>query len=116
MRVRTSLNSWAASVCSAWAFSTFLRSRCRFSTPSFPTVSPTDRRPLSPSSRSSGPGAFDRALRRLFEERNRYAGSGPVSEAEALAAFEEEAPGIGPLIQRYALGSEALPELARLAR
>jgi len=44
---------------------------------------------------TAGPEAFGRALRRLYVEKNRYAGSGPVSEADALAAFEAESPASG---------------------
>lgn len=59
----------------------------------------------------SGPGAFDRALRRLFEERNRYEGAEPVTQAQAMAAFEQESPGIRTSIERYAMGRESLPAL-----
>jgi predicted metalloprotease with PDZ domain len=61
----------------------------------------------------SGPGAMDRALRRLFEEHNRYEGAGLLSEAQAMSAFERESPGIRSTIERYAVGREPLPTLER---
>ena len=64
----------------------------------------------------SGPGAFDRALRRLFEEHDRYEGAGLVTQAQAMAAFESESPGIRSCIERYAVGREPLPILEPSAR
>ena len=59
----------------------------------------------------SGPGALDRSLRRLFEEHNRYEGAELVTEAQAMAVFERESPGIRSCIERYAVGREPLPAL-----
>jgi predicted metalloprotease with PDZ domain len=61
--------------------------------------------------RKSGPGAFDRALRTLFEEHNFYRDGRVVTAEEVRKVFDAESPGAGRLIARFAESSETIPRL-----
>jgi predicted metalloprotease with PDZ domain len=61
--------------------------------------------------RRSGPGAFDGALRTLFETHNFYRGGKVVTEEEVRKVFDEASPGTGTLIARFAESSEPIPRL-----
>jgi predicted metalloprotease with PDZ domain len=61
--------------------------------------------------RRSGPGAFDRALRTLFEEHNFYRDGRVVTAEKVRKVFDAESPGTGKLIVRFAESSEAIPRL-----
>lgn len=58
------------------------------------------------------PGAFSGALRDLFEAHNFYATQETITPEEARAAFEARCPGIGDLLDRFAIGTERLPRIA----
>jgi predicted metalloprotease with PDZ domain len=65
---------------------------------------------------SREPGSFDRALRDLFERHNFYETRAMVTPAEVRSAFEARCPGIGVVIDHYAVGANALPEVDSQAR
>ena len=68
-------------------------------------------RMLEATMESREPGSFDRALRDLFERHNFYETGVMVTPADVRAAFEGRCPGIGAVIDHYAVGANALPEV-----
>jgi predicted metalloprotease with PDZ domain len=61
--------------------------------------------------RRAGPGAFERALRTLFENHNFYRQGTVVTPDDVRAVFEACSPGAGDLIARFADGNAELPGL-----
>jgi predicted metalloprotease with PDZ domain len=72
-------------------------------------------RMLEATMESREPGSFERTLRDLFEHHNFYETGAMVTPAVVRAAFEARCPGIGVVIDHYAVGANALPEVDVLA-
>ena len=60
---------------------------------------------------SREPGSFDRTLRDLFEKHNFYETRAMVTPSDVRAAFEARCPGIGVVIDHYAVGANPLPKV-----
>ena len=68
-------------------------------------------RMLEATMESREPGSFDRVLRDLFEQHNFYETGAMVTPAEVRGAFEARCPGIGVVLDHYAVGTNPLPEV-----